>query len=184
MPQCREYIEKSDFQKKSVLDIGCGTGQYLVYLKTLGFSVSGKDSSPTAVTMTQSAIGNDWDIKCEDMYTTDIKPNTFDLIISIRTIHHGNKKIIESLIHKIYSALSPEGKIFITLPNYETNNHRSTFADKEEITLWTFVPLSWPEKWLPHSFFTQEEIHHIFSEFKNRTCELDGKGQWVITWEK
>lgn len=184
MPEYKEYIEKSDFQKKSVLDIGCGTGEYLVYLKNLGFSVSGKDSSPTAVIMTQAAIGNDWDITCDDMYTTDIQPNTFDLIISIRTIHHGSKKTIEELIHKIYSALCTEGKIFITLPNYEANNHRSAFADKKEIAPWTFVPLSWPEKWLPHSFFTQEEIHHIFSEFKNITCELDGKWQWVITWEK
>jgi hypothetical protein len=37
---------------------------------------------------------------------------------------------------------------------------------------------------LPHSFFTQEEIQHIFNEFKNRTCELDGKWQRIITWEK
>lgn len=184
MPEYREYIENLDFKKKCALDIGCWTGQYLAYLKNLGFKVSGKDSSPTAVAMTQAAIGNEWDIRCEDMYTTDIQPNTFDLITSIRTIHHGSKETIAGMIHKIYSALCEEGKIFITLPNYETNNHRSTFTDKEEIAPWTFIPLSWPEKWLPHSFFTQEEIHHICSEFKNITCELDGKWQWVITWEK
>ena len=184
MPQCREYIEKSHFKKKSVLDIGCGTGQYLVYLKSLWFSVAGKDSSPTAVEITKAAIGNEWDITCDDIYTTDIEQNTFDLIISIRTIHHGDKETIEKLIRKIYAALSMGGKIFITLPNYEIINHRYSLADKEEITPGTFIPLSWPEKWLLHSFFTQEEIQHIFSEFKNTTYELDGKGQWIITWEK
>ena len=134
MPQCREYIEKSHFKKKSVLDIGCGTGQYLVYLKSLWFSVAGKDSSPTAVEITKAAIGNEWDITCDDIYTTDIEQNTFDLIISIRTIHHGDKETIEKLIRKIYAALSMGGKIFITLPNYEINNHRYSLADKEEIT--------------------------------------------------
>jgi len=71
-----------------VLDIGCGTGSYLVYLKTFDFKVAGRDSSPTAVEMAKDAIGNERDIICTDMYATEIQPDSFDLIMSIRTIHH------------------------------------------------------------------------------------------------
>ena len=57
IPWFIEFIEKSHFKKKSALDIWCWNGKYLVYLKNIGFEVSGTDSSETAVEMTKTAIG-------------------------------------------------------------------------------------------------------------------------------
>jgi len=184
IPWFIEFIEKSHFKKKSALDIWCWNGKYLVYLKNIGFEVSGTDSSETAVEMTKTAIGNEWDIMYKDMYEMDIKPDNFDLIMSIQAIHHWKKEEVKILVKKIHSWLSNEGKIFLTLPDYQSSTYRNTFKDKEEIAPWTYSPLSWSEKWLPHSFFTKEEIKNMFNEFKNLKYELDGRGKRIITWEK
>lgn len=184
MPQFIEFVEHTTFEKKSVLDIGCGSGHYLVYLKTINFKIAGRDSSPTAVQMTKDALGDEGDITCADMYTTDVKPNTFDLIMSIRTIHHWSKQEVKERIDTIYQALMPAGKIFITLPDYDSQNNRDSFENMKEIAPGTFVPESWPELWLPHSFFTQDEIKELFKQFKNTTYTLDGEVQRIIIWEK
>lgn len=179
-----EFIKKTEFKKKNVLDIGCGNGKYLVYLKSLWFNITGTDSSETAVEMTKKILGNEGNIFCANMYNLDIEPNKFWLIISIQTIHHGGKEEVQKLIDKIYEVLVDEGKIFLTLPDYQSSTYRNTFKDKEEIAPWTYSPLSWPEKWLPHSFFTQAEVQELFKKFKNIVIELDGRGKWIITWTK
>ena len=70
------------------MDIGCGTGKYLVYLKNLGFDIYGIDSSPTSVAMTKEHTNSTTNISCEDMYQTNIGKNKFGMIIAIQAIHH------------------------------------------------------------------------------------------------
>ena len=41
-----------------------------------------------------------------------------------------------------------------------------------------------PEKGLPHSFYSQEEVKEVFSDFKNLKINLDKKGRWLIEGEK
>ena len=37
IPEFLEFIKNNDFKVKKVLDVVCGNGKYLVFLKTLGF---------------------------------------------------------------------------------------------------------------------------------------------------
>jgi len=185
IPEFLEFINNHDFQSKKVLDIGCGNGKYLVFLKTLGFEVSGIDSSPTAVEMTKESLGGDSTILCANMYEYIAFPASYDLIISIAAIHHGLKKEVKNAINNIYGALIPGGRFFITLPDNEGSSHWTMMVDHREIEPGTRVPLSGPEKDLPHSSFTKVEIDELFSEFKNIDRQLlANRGRWIITGEK
>lgn len=184
LPEFFEYIEKTTFPQKNVLDIGCGNWRYLEYLAKQNFAINGIDSSETAIQLAKEKLGTDKNIVCKDMYTMEITPETFDLIISIKTIHHGKKEQIADLIEKIYHALNEGWKIFITLPSKQESNHRSSFKDREEIAPGTFIPLSWPEKWLAHSFFDEDEVQNIFQKFRNTTIRLDTLWHRIITGEK
>ena len=58
MPQFVEFVEQTHFEKKSILDLGCGTGKYLVYLASIGFQITGIDSSSISVEMTKKILEN------------------------------------------------------------------------------------------------------------------------------
>src|SRR5690606_22089174 len=90
-PRFIAFIQKTNFPLKHAFDIGCGTGKYLAYLQGQGFTVNGLDASPTAVKMTQQAVGSGANIMVGDMYDFTYPKNTYDLIVSISTIHHGRK---------------------------------------------------------------------------------------------
>lgn len=185
IPEFLEFINNHNFKLKKVLDIGCGNGKYLVFLKTLGFEVSGIDSSLTAVEMTKESLGEDSRILCANMYKYIASSSSYDLIISIAAIHHGLKKEVRNAINNIYSALIPGGCFFITLPDNEGSSHWTMMASHKEIEPGTRVPLSGPEKDLPHSAFTKDEINEMFSDFKNiKTQLLFDRGRWIITGEK
>jgi len=183
-PLFKQFLNQSNFELKYILDIGCGNGKYLKILQSAGFKTDGIDSSETAIEMTKNILGENSTILCANMFEFDIPKNTYDLVISISTIHHGTKEQVQNLINRIYEAILPNGKIFITVPDFESSKKWNTFKDHKEIAKWTFVPLSGPEKGLPHSFYTKKEVQKLFFRFKNIKFNLDKIGRWVIQASK
>ncbi|TSC55630.1 MAG: Methyltransferase type 11 [Parcubacteria group bacterium Gr01-1014_18] len=43
------FMKSHSFLQKNALDIGCGNGKYLLFLKQLGFQLTGLDNSLTAI---------------------------------------------------------------------------------------------------------------------------------------
>ncbi len=180
-PRFKTFIKQHDFKTKSVLDIGCGTGKYLKFLQGNSFKISGIDSSETAVEMTKKILNDNSLILCKNMFEYEIPLNKYDLVISISTIHHGTKKQVKKVVDRIHSSLVDDGKIFITVPDFESSKKWNTFKDHEEIENGTYAPLSGPEKGLPHSFYTKEEVANLFSLFHEVKMDLDEIGRWFIT---
>ena len=183
-PLFKQFLSQSNFELKHVLDIGCGTGKYLKILQAGSFKPDGIDSSETAVEMTKKTLGDDSIVVCTNMFEFEIPKNRYDLVISISTIHHGTKEQVQNLINRIYEAIVEDGKIFITVPDFESSKKRNTCKDHEEIAGGTFAPLSGPETGLPHSFYTKEEAQELFSKFRDLKLDLDSHGRWVARASK
>jgi len=183
-PSFEQFLKQSNFEIKHALDIGCGIGKYLKILQSKEFKTDGVDSSKTAVEMTKKLLGDNSTILCADMFEFEIPKNKYDLIISILTIHHGTKKQVQNLIDRIYEAIMVNGKIFITVPDFESSKKWNTFKNHEKITEGTFAPLSGPEKGLPHSFYAKEEVKKLFSKFTNLKLNIDDEGNWVAQASK
>lgn len=179
-----ELLKNYSFTKKKVLDIGCGTGKYLSFLEKRGFVTDGIDSSPTAIEMTKEILSKSATIQLADMYSFAYPENTYDLVISISTLHHGRKTQIKNTIAQIYSSLVPEGKILITLPMLDTKSTGESFKNHSELEPGTFIPNSGPEEGIPHSFFSEDEVRDLFSSFRNLSLESDEIGRWFITGTK
>ena len=183
-PLFKEFLSQSNFELRFGLDIGCGTGKYLKILRAGGFKTDGIDSSETSVEMTKKTLGDDSIVLCVNMFEFEIPKNKYDLVISISTIHHGTKEQVQNLINRIYEAIVENGKIFITVPDFESSKKWNTFKDYEEIAEGTFAPLSGPEKGLPHSFYTKAEAQKLFSKFRDLQLNLDSRGRWVAQASK
>jgi len=184
-PLFKSLLMKSRFDHKHALDIGCGTGKYAVFLKKKGFAVDGIDSSDTAIRMTKKALGkNVGRILKSDMFRFRIPKDKYDLIISVATIQHGLKKNIQKLITQIHSSLTKGGKVFISLPDYESSKKWDTFQNHKNLGSKTFAPMSGPEKGLPHSFYTKAEAQKLFAKFRIVKISLDSIGRWIIQAKK
>ena len=184
-PLFKRFLRQSAFKPPlCVLDIGCGTGKYLKLLQAGGFKTDGIDSSKTAVTMAQKSLGKIALITVADMFKFKIPKDKYNLIISIAAIHHGTKKQVQNLINNIYEVLVDKGKIFITLPDWESSNKWETFKNYKKVAEGTFAPLQGPERGLLHSFYKKEEIQKMFAQFANLQMGLDSHGRWIIQASK
>jgi 2-polyprenyl-3-methyl-5-hydroxy-6-metoxy-1,4-benzoquinol methylase len=183
IPQFTKFVESSNFTQRNALDIGCGTGKYLLYLHQKGFTVTGIDSSETAISMCREKAPQA-KLECVNMFEYKIAENTHDFIFSISTIHHGLKSDIKNLITRIYKSLLPNGKVLITFPDIESARKWNTFKGHTHIDEETFAPKTGPETGLAHSFYTRQQILDLFSSFKNVQLELDEIGRWFVTAEK
>ncbi len=181
-PEFLKFMNEASFPVKNALDIGCGTGKYLKFLQETGFTVSGIDSSPSAIQMSKELLTSDANIQVADMYEYQISVKTYDFIISHCTLHHGIKKDVVKLLDQIYSALLPDGSIFISLPSNEAQNHWIMMSEHETLEDGTCIPLSGPEKGLAHSFYSRNELNHLFASYRNLKISLDAKdSRWIIT---
>jgi len=164
--------------------IGCGTGKYLKILQAGGFITDGIDSSETAVEMTKKALDENSTIACVNMFEFDIPMNRYDLVISISTIHHGTKEQVQNLINRIYEAIVENGKIFITVPDFDSAVTKGYVSNDQCLGDGTYAPKSGLEKGLPHSHYTKEEAQKLFSKFRDVKLELDEIGRWVAQASK
>lgn len=104
---------------KKVLDVGCGSGQMVRYLRNRGFDAQGIDIAKQAISLANklnkkrvAKIGSATKIPYED--------NTFDLVISISVIEHLRKKEAKLFLKESRRTLKPNGYIFLVTPNYAT----------------------------------------------------------------
>lgn len=183
-PSFISFIQESNFPTQYALDIGCGTGKYLKYLQLNGFQTVGLDSSETAITMSRDILANQGELILADMYEYHYPQNTFGLVLSHATLHHGKKKSVARLVEKIYDALMIKGKVFISIPSDECKTNWAMMAECETLEDGTCIPLIGPEKGLAHSFFSKEDVDKVFSRYSNLEITLDEWGRWIITGEK
>ena len=160
---------------KRILDLGCGTGRHLVFFAGLGFEVHGLDAAPDGIEIAKKWLAeNKLNYKLsihrmEERFPYD--DSFFDAVISIQVIHHNNIKKIKFTIREIKRVLKPDGLIFITVPIAKFSKNKPSGLQK--IEKGTYLPLSGPEKGLPHHFFTEREIYKVFKGFNIEKIYLD-----------
>ena len=69
-----------------VLDIGCGSGNHLLFLSKLGLNVSGIDASPYMVSRAAKRLGNRCPLKIGMAEDLPFDDNEFDLAVLINTL--------------------------------------------------------------------------------------------------
>ncbi|HLR52428.1 MAG TPA: class I SAM-dependent methyltransferase [Candidatus Avamphibacillus sp.] len=104
----------STFKDKSILDIGCGTGQFAKYCIENGAAkVMGVDISKNMIAHAQKENGHERiDYICTPIEELELHNQKFDLIISSLAIHYI--KDYSKLIVKVDSLLSKNGEFIFS----------------------------------------------------------------------
>ena len=102
------------------LDLGCGNGRHLVYFSKLGYRITGLDSAPSALRLSQEWLqrnGLSGDLLLSDSRSPfPIADESFDILLSTQVIHHALLETVLYTISEITRVVRPGGFILITVP--------------------------------------------------------------------
>jgi SAM-dependent methyltransferase len=178
MPRFTALLQEQD--ARTILDLGCGTGRHLLYLAQQGFAVSGIDSAPTALAISQQRLherGLTAELRLQDIFDRLPYPDgAFEALLSTQVIHHARLIQIQALVQEIERILKPNGLIFITVPRLQ--NQATRFQPLEP---GTFLPLDGREAGLLHHYFTKEELVDLFGHFRVLDLCLDRDQHYCLT---
>ena len=115
----------------SILDLGCGSGRDILWLKKRGYRVTGFERSPSLARLARKNSG------CEiiegDFTSFDFSTMFFDALISVGSLVHLEQDQLVSVLESISEALKPGGHMLITL---KEGRGRSGMPDGRLFNLW------------------------------------------------
>jgi 2-polyprenyl-3-methyl-5-hydroxy-6-metoxy-1,4-benzoquinol methylase len=110
-------IDQVGMMKGELLDIGCGTGAFLNTMKTAGWGITGLEPDETARK------------KAMELYSInpqspeklfELKPASYHAITMWHVLEHVHE--LHAYIKQLEKLLTPQGKIFIAVPNYTSKD--------------------------------------------------------------
>ena len=112
---------------RSILEIGCGTGEFSRLLARRAEKILAIDLSPQMICLAKerSKLYPNIDFVTGDAMTYDFPDDQFDSIATIATLHHLPA---ESILRKIRKALKPGG-VFVCLDLYQRSGFKDLFFD-------------------------------------------------------
>jgi 2-polyprenyl-3-methyl-5-hydroxy-6-metoxy-1,4-benzoquinol methylase len=110
-----KLINSFDSEEKKLLDVGCGTGDFLKVARDNQWTVSGIEPNENARAIANKKSNNSvFDIE----HLLKFESNSFDVITLWHVLEHLPK--LESHIAIFESLLKPNGRLVIAVPNYKS----------------------------------------------------------------
>jgi len=114
------FLNSSDI----VLDLGCGSGNIVLDFAPYVQSIMGIDNNKECVLFLENkikkgCIKNAKALKM-DLTKLDLKEKKFTKIIMTEVLEHFEQNQSRKIMQNVKNILTPQGKIFITTPNYQS----------------------------------------------------------------
>ena len=133
-----------------ILDIGCGNGTFLSFMKDIGWRTFGTEISQKAV---DNALKNGHNVFLGNISDANYSDEYFDVVTLNNVLEHIPEPV--RLLKEIYRILKPGGELIICVPNF------SSFSRKIFNKYWDALVIP-------------EHLHHFTSESLKRLAEVSG----------
>lgn len=153
------------------VDLGCGIGNYSVYLAGKGFNVTGVDISPTAIKIAEEN-SKKRGVKCDFIVADllgDLKgvSGTFDFAYDWELLHHIFPEQREKYVENVHGKLKPKGT-YLSICFSEKNPQFGGSGKYRETPLGTLL-----------YFSSEEELRDLFEPYFHidvlKTIQISGK---------
>lgn len=175
-------------QMRNILDVGCGTGAHLLELAKDGFQVTGIDVSTTAINLARSTFKKQHEVG--KFYIGNIhkklpfKTGSFDAVICLRTLNHGNFKEIKATAGEMQRVLKKDGIAYISVQKFlgfrgrkgeqVLNNLNVIFVEDR-----TYIKQQGEEKGIKHFLMSKKILLRLFNRFRVVNFWISyGKEKW------
>ena len=160
----RFYNKSLEFvENKEVLDIACGSGWGTILLSNKAKKVIGLDISPEAVRYAKKEYsGNNFEFQVGSILDIPFNDGTFDIVNSIETFEHVERKHIEKLISECLRVLKKEGLFLFSTPEGEFfQYHPESPKEYQGWHFWHYTQKELEELLTPHfSNVTFLKVYH------------------------
>ena len=166
-----ELVDSGKVKPCKAIDLGCGAGNYAIYLTKKGFTVTGVDISPTAVKIAnENAVkqGSNCNFIVLDVLTDLKKINErFEFTYDWQLLHHVFPKDRENYIKNVHGLLTPKGK-YLSVCFSEKDNYFDGTGKYRETPLGTTL-----------YFSSEDELRKLFEKYftiiELKTIEIGDK---------
>ncbi len=166
-----ELVETGKVRPCKSIDLGCGIGNYAIYLATKGFDVTGVDISPTAIRIAEeNAMKRE--VKC-DFIVADVLgglmevKGTFDFAYDWELLHHIFPNRREKYVENVHGILKPKSR-YLSLCFSEKTPQFGGSGKYRETPLGTLL-----------YFSSEEELRDLFEPYfqidELKTIHISGK---------
>jgi 2-polyprenyl-3-methyl-5-hydroxy-6-metoxy-1,4-benzoquinol methylase len=137
---------------KSILDVGCGKGDFVYAGVKEGWNINGIELSQEAVDIAQKFL---LPVTKLDFFSTEIRPASYDIVTMFEVLEHLPDPV--NFIVRAAEIVKPGGLIYLTTPNYNSFDRR-------------LQGISWPVIHREHlTYFTPQILHEIINKNTNLT---------------
>ena len=117
------YLDKE--KPGRLLEVGCGNGDRLRHMRSLGWDAIGIEIDPAAQRLAEKKSG--CKVYSEDLETIQFQDHSFDAVIMSHVIEHVDDPV--GLLKECLRILKPGGKFVATTPNALSLGHRFFKSD-------------------------------------------------------
>jgi SAM-dependent methyltransferase len=116
-PQLLRFLLQRDWMGRSILDLGCGIGTSIIWLKQQGYNVAGVDQSPEmlrAARQNFAASGTNATLYEHDIRRLDAASigDSYDLVLALNVLNElDNVRDLEAVFKNVHALLKP-GQVF------------------------------------------------------------------------
>lgn len=174
----QNYYKVPNRKKIRVLEIGCGSGNNLVYLANEGFQPYGIDYSAHAVRMAKKFLADNHSFARVYYSCASSLPfnnNFFDVCVESNAIHCNTWRDIKCIFDEIYRVLKPRGRFFGILACDKCAEYGSGRRIKKNTFDFTNTRTfrGQFDGFPTVHFFTKEEIKSVAGKFTDLQLELN-----------
>ena len=102
----------------SILDVGCGPGQWVLHYGAKGYRTIGVDNVLEVLLVARQECPS-LSLGCADGLYLPFAERTFDVCFSFGVVEHDEKGPLQALV-EMHRVLSPTGLLILTVPCYNT----------------------------------------------------------------
>lgn len=111
-----------DLKPGRLLDVGCGSGDFLHRMHKLGWSVIGLDFDANAIENAKAQYGSELTVLHTDLPSAHFPDNSFDAV----TMHHVIEHVLDpvALLVETRRILKAGGRLVVATPNINSFGHK------------------------------------------------------------
>lgn len=153
-----------DVRGKKILDVGCGSGAYMLTIAKMGGKIFGQDISADHVSKSSVLLkenGFDANVKAGDAVKILFDDNYFDAVFSADFFEHISYEQKDQVISEVYRVLKPGGVFTIKTPNLDYLK-LSTFLKRCVAVFRLKSPFN---IYIPHTHNNPDNEHHGLTNY-------------------